>query len=303
VTRVRGGVVAPKSCGGFTTDDGCGLLRSCFGRARWRFGGRERRPVRVGALRWRPVHEPVAILFRDDCCAVVDKPAGVASHRGWSADHDALLQRARDTLGAWVYLIHRLDRGASGVVLFAFDPHTARFFSDEFAAGRADKRYLAITRGHPPAHLLLDYPIPSAPGEPRVPAVTEIWCQETFGRYALVEARPRTGRLHQIRRHLKHLSCPIIGDVRYGKGDHNRLFRTDYGLQRLALHSAALTIAHPDGTTLHVESALAPDMAHAVASCKQRYAGMVRTPAPGLGTAAAADIAIAEGAAGPREDE
>lgn len=226
------------------------------------------------------MHEAVPVLHRDERCAVVAKPAGVVSHRGWANDDDALLQRARDTLGTWVYLIHRLDRGASGAVLFALDAEAARFFSEELAAGRADKRYLAITRGHPPEHLVLDYPIPSAPGEPRVPAVTELWCKETFGRYALVEARPRTGRLHQIRRHLKHLSCPLIGDVRYGKGEHNRLFRTEHGLSRLALHATQLTIAHPDGTTLHVEAPLPDDLTFAIASCKASYAGLPRTPAP-----------------------
>ncbi|MEZ4363888.1 MAG: pseudouridine synthase [Kofleriaceae bacterium] len=226
------------------------------------------------------MHEAVPILYRDAHCAVVDKPAGLASHRGWSGDDDALLQRARDTLGAWVYLIHRLDRGASGVVLLAFDAQVARFFSEEFAAGRVDKRYLALTRGHPPEHLLLDYPIPSGPGEERVPAVTELWRRETFGRYALVEAKPRTGRLHQIRRHLKHLSCPLIGDVRYGKGEHNRIFRTEHGLQRLALHATSLTIAHPEGPALRVEAPLAADLAGAIASCRVSYAGLPRTPAP-----------------------
>ena len=66
-------------------------------------------------------------------------------------------------------------------------------------------------------------PVPRAPGEDRVAARTEVWRRETFGRYALVEARLHTGRLHQIRRHLKHISCPLIGDVRYGKGEHNRI--------------------------------------------------------------------------------
>lgn len=227
------------------------------------------------------VHELVPILYRDERCAVVDKPAGVASHRGWAAEDDALLQRARDTLGAYVYLIHRLDRGASGAVLFALDAEAARFFSDEWMAGRTEKRYLAITRGHPPAHVLIDHPIPSAPGEPRVPAVTEVWCRETFGRYALVEARPKTGRLHQIRRHLKHLSCPLIGDVRYGKGEHNRIFRSEHGLSRLALHSASLTIAHPGGEKLHVEAPLPADFAGALVSARERYAGTSYQPPPG----------------------
>ncbi len=225
--------------------------------------------------------EPVPILYRDARCAVVDKPAGVASHRGWAADDDALLQRARDTLGTYVYLIHRLDRGASGAVLFALDAEAARFFTDEWMAGRADKRYLAITRGHPPEHLVLDHPIPPEPGAPRVPATTELWRRETFGRYALVEARPLTGRLHQIRRHLKHLACPLIGDVRYGKGEHNRIFRAEHGLHRLALHSASLTLPHPDGGELRVEAPLPPDFCGALASARERYAGTVYAPPPG----------------------
>jgi len=60
-----------------------------------------------------------------------------------------------------------------------------------------------------------------------------------------VAALPKTGRLHQIRRHLKHLSCPLIGDVKYGKGEHNRWFRERYALDRLALHAAALRFVHP----------------------------------------------------------
>ena len=66
-------------------------------------------------------------------------------------------------------------------------------------------------------------------------------------RWSLVEASPRTGRLHQIRRHLKHLGHPLVGDVNYGKGDINRLFRERFGLRRLALHAAALSFAHPFG--------------------------------------------------------
>ena len=220
---------------------------------------------------------PQLILHRDARCVAVAKPSGVATHRGWSDDDDALLQRVRDEVGAYVYPVHRLDRGASGIVLFALDQVAARAFSEAWAT--ADKRYLAITRGHPPAHLVIDHPIPNAEplrksrggdGSPaeRVPAVTEIWCKETFGRYALVEARPLTGRLHQIRRHLKHISCPLIGDVRYGKGEHNRIFRDLHGLHRLALHCTSLRVAHPEGGTLAVDCALADDLVRALASAR-----------------------------------
>ena len=210
------------------------------------------------------------ILHRDARCVAVDKPSGVATHRGWADDDDALLQQVRDAVGAYVYPIHRLDRGASGIVLFALDRDAARAFSERWET--ADKRYLAITRGHPPEHLVIDHAIPRAPGEPRVPAVTEVWCRDTFGRYALVEARPRTGRLHQIRRHLKHIACPLIGDVRYGKGEHNRIFRTQHDLHRLALHAAALSVPHPAGGTLRVACPLAADLAAALASCRAAYA-------------------------------
>lgn len=210
------------------------------------------------------------ILHRDARCVAVAKPAGLATHRGWSDDDDALLQRVRDAIGAYVYPIHRLDRGASGIVLFALDRDAARAFS--LAWEQADKRYMAITRGHPPEELVIDHPIPRAPGEDRVDAITELRRLETFGRYALVEARPRTGRLHQIRRHCKHVACPLIGDVRYGKGEHNRIFRTQHDLHRLALHCTSLAVPHPDGGTLSITCELADDLASAIASCRRAYA-------------------------------
>ncbi len=209
------------------------------------------------------------ILHLDDRCVAVDKPSGLSTHRGWDESDDALLQRVRDEVGTYVYPVNRLDRGASGIVLFALDREAAAALQASWPS--ADKRYLAITRGHPDEHVLLDHPIPRAPGEDRVEARTELWRREVFGRYALVEARPHTGRLHQIRRHLKHLSCPLIGDVRYGKGEHNRIFRTQHDLHRLALHCTKLSVPHPDGTTLVVECALADDMTRAIASCRAAY--------------------------------
>jgi tRNA pseudouridine65 synthase len=207
------------------------------------------------------------ILHRDDRLVVVAKPAGVAVHRGWAAKaegDDPLLQQVRDAVGAWVWPVHRLDRGASGAVAFALDAEAARALGEAFAGRgpvKVDKTYLALTRGHPPEQLRVDHPIPRRPGGERVPAVTELRRLETFGRYALVEARPETGRLHQIRRHLKHVSCPIIGDVRYGKGEHNRLFRERHGLHRLALHALRLVVPHPDGGTVDVTAPLADDLA------------------------------------------
>ena len=108
-----------------------------------------------------------------------------------------------------------------------------------------DKHYLALVRGNPPDHVVVDHPLSQDDGKPPQAARTELTTRARYGRYALVEATPKTGRTHQIRRHLKHLSCPIIGDVRYGKGEHNRFFRTEFALHRLALHATSLALADP----------------------------------------------------------
>ncbi|MDP9120657.1 MAG: pseudouridine synthase, partial [Acidobacteriota bacterium] len=109
---------------------------------------------------------------------------------------------------------------------------------------------------------VIDHPIPRRPDGPRVAAVTEFRRLATFERYSLVEALPRTGRLHQIRRHFKHLSHPLIGDVRYGKGEHNRLFRSRFGLHRLALHALELAFEHPvERVPLRLVAPLPEDLA------------------------------------------
>jgi len=213
------------------------------------------------------------ILWRDDRVVAVDKPAGMIVHRGWADDDEPLLQTVRDLVGTLVFPIHRLDRGASGVVLFALDRDAASVLGKAIAAGDGfDKRYVAITRGHPPEHAVIDHAIPKEPGGERLDAVTEIWRRDVFGRYALVECAPRTGRLHQIRRHLKHISCPIIGDVRYGKGEHNRIWREAHGLHRLALHASRLTFPHPaTGAAITVEAPLPDDLVRAIASARATY--------------------------------
>jgi tRNA pseudouridine65 synthase len=206
------------------------------------------------------------VLYRDEDLLIVAKPAGLVVHRGWADDEVAVLDLAREAAGAYVYPVHRLDRGASGALAFALSAEAARALQARWTAGEVVKRYLALVRGNPPEAATIDHPIPRSEDGPRVPAVTEVRTLARAGRYALVEARPQTGRLHQIRRHLKHLSCPLIGDVRYGKGEHNRLFRERHNLHRLALHAWSLTLPHP--RTGERVSAVAPvpaDLAGALA--------------------------------------
>jgi tRNA pseudouridine65 synthase len=189
--------------------------------------------------------DDLQIIYRDAHLVAVNKPAGIPSHHGWSRDVRPALQRVRDQIGQPVYPVHRLDRATSGLLVFALSSEVARDMQSVLAA--SDKRYLALCRGHDEQLTRVDHPLAKEPGAVRREAVTEFRWLGSFERYGLYEARPRTGRTHQIRRHLKHVSQPIVGDVRYGKGDHNRLFRERFGFHRLALHCHRIAFRHPRG--------------------------------------------------------
>ncbi|HXS17630.1 MAG TPA: pseudouridine synthase, partial [Polyangiaceae bacterium] len=99
------------------------------------------------------------LLYRDDDLLAVNKPSGVAVHRGWSDDVTPLLQRAREQFGVRLYPVHRLDRATSGVVLFALRPDVAQTLQEQFASGRVYKRYLAVCRGHGFLEVTVDHPL------------------------------------------------------------------------------------------------------------------------------------------------
>ncbi len=197
------------------------------------------------------------ILFLDDHLAAIGKPSGLLVHRTTLApDRDTCMRRLRDHLGRHVYPVHRLDRATSGVLLFALDPTTAAAASGLFASREVTKRYLAVARGFAPQEAEVDYPLADERGGEPAEAFTSFTRRGTVelpiavgrypsARYSLVEARPRTGRIHQIRRHLAHLRHPIVGDTVHGEGRHNRLFREEFGIHRLLLHAASLRLTHP----------------------------------------------------------
>lgn len=209
------------------------------------------------------------ILYRDEHLVAVHKPPGLLVHRSPIDRHETrfALQEVRDLLGRRVYPVHRLDKPTSGVLLFALDPGAARGVVGAFASGAVAKTYLAVVRGTMPEEGVIDHPLAEepdrlAPGgviaEKKEPqsAVTvfkrlaEVELPVAVGRYptsrySLVALSPRTGRRHQLRRHLKHLFHPIIGDTKYGEGRHNRFFREEFQTARMLLHAAELTIPHP----------------------------------------------------------
>jgi RluA family pseudouridine synthase len=190
--------------------------------------------------------ERLPILYQDESVLVVNKPSGLLVHRDKGRRDPALLQLVRDQIGEWVYPAHRLDRGTSGAVLLARSANIARLLAEEFETGAVEKHYLAVCRGNDPNLTLADGPLPrDLTGEPQ-PALTHFRFLQSAGRYGLYLVMPRTGRRHQIRMHLKQHSHPIIGDVRYGKGDHNRVFRDQYNFHRLALHALSLSFRSPE---------------------------------------------------------
>ena len=207
------------------------------------------------------------ILYQDDVLLAVSKPSGLLVHRGWGRDATVLVDLVRDALGVdVVHPLHRLDRQTSGVVLFALNAEVAARMGDGFEDGTVEKRYLALVRGVAPDEGRIDQPIPRRENGPRVPALTEfrrIAHAPTEPRHvSLVEAIPRTGRLHQVRRHLKHINHHVIGDANYGKGAVNRALAERYGLRRMALHAASLTFRHPvSGHDQTVSASLPSDLA------------------------------------------
>lgn len=200
-----------------------------------------------------PTFDASAILHEDEELLVINKPSGTVVHRGWADDCPIVADWVRAYLSVKkVHPVHRLDRGTSGPVVFAKSPTAARRMNDAFGAGEVTKTYVALVRGVPAAREgLIDHAIARQRGGPRVEARTRwelIGSRPTEPRHlSLVRAFPETGRLHQIRRHLKHMNHPVIGDANYGKGALNRDVRRKYGLQRLALHAERLVFPTREG--------------------------------------------------------
>ena len=216
------------------------------------------------------------ILYRDDYLVSVDKPPGLLVHRtGLDAGETRFaLQLLRDQIGRPVWPVHRLDKGTSGVLLFALDADTARALGLAFERGEAmRKTYHAVVRGWPAEAGVIDHPLKRMPDDMRTgreeiqDALTHYRTLERYElplaqgqfastRCALVELQPVTGRRHQLRRHLKHIAHPIIGDATHGKGPLNRALADLLGLQRLWLHAGRLELKHPvTGERLVIEAA------------------------------------------------
>jgi len=201
------------------------------------------------------------VVYLDEHLVAVNKPAGLLVHRSPIDAHETrfALQLLRRQLGRRVYAVHRLDKATSGLLLFAFSPEVTAACAASFEAGEVDKRYLAVVRGWIAEEGVVDHalrreddppeaePRPARTGFRRLATVELPFRVDRYphSRYSLVELRPFTGRRHQLRRHMAHLSHPVIGDTTHGQGRHNRLFRAQFDCHRLLLASVQMSLPHP----------------------------------------------------------
>ena len=234
--------------------------------------------IRVPPLRLSEPDEPAplargllerledSIVHEDKALIVINKPAGIAVHGGSGLSGGVievfrqLRPEARD-----IELVHRLDRDTSGLLMIAKKRSMLRFLHEALRGDGVDKRYHALVRGHWPAAKkkisasLLKNTLRS--GERMVEvndegkeALTEFRVLRRYGEFAtLVEARPVTGRTHQIRVHARHAGHAIAGDPKYGDEDFSQEIR-ELGGKRLFLHSASLVIPLPEGGELRLEA-------------------------------------------------
>ena len=199
---------------------------------------------------------------------VINKPSGLLVHKSPIDKKEKLfaLQLVRDIVGQWVYPVHRLDKPTSGVLIFALSSEIASMLSKEFISGAVQKEYLAVVRGYIQEMDTINYPLRVLLDkksdrdrrniEEIQDAVTKYERLATLelpypvsrypvARYSLVKLQPKTGRKHQLRRHLKHIFHPIVGDTKYGRGEHNKLFREKFDCHRLLLHASKIEFTHP----------------------------------------------------------
>ena len=212
--------------------------------------------------------EELEILYQDKELVVVNKPSGLLVHRSMIDRHETrfAIQIVRDQIGQYVFPLHRLDKPTSGVLIFALSSEVARMAGEQFQKGDIGKTYRAVVRGYAPESGVIDHALKeeldkmtdrkARQDKPPQEAVTDFCRLATVelpvqidrypnSRYSLVEVKPRTGRKHQIRRHMKHIAHPIVGDAKHGKGNHNRYFAEHFHAGRLLLHCTQMTMKHP----------------------------------------------------------
>jgi tRNA pseudouridine65 synthase len=197
------------------------------------------------------------ILFEDAYFVAIQKPSGILVHRtGISEDKIFVLQELRNQLGRHVFPVHRLDRGTSGVLLFAFDSKSAAALQSALESPISVKTYLAIVRGWLPDEGSIDVSLEKDGTGELQEALTSYRClaratlqvpvdRYATARYSLVAIRLHTGRMHQIRRHFAHERHPVLSDFKRGDRHHNHMWEREFGMTTMQLLAWRLHFEHP----------------------------------------------------------
>lgn len=205
----------------------------------------------------------VDILFSDSHIVIANKPAGLLTHPTHLCpqETDSLLVRLRRQLGQRVFPVHRLDRATSGIIVMARTAAAAAILSQAMREQLIKKTYIAIVRGNLSGKGTITKELIDPERHAPVTACTDwyslsccelAWPVRPYAttRLSMLALRPTTGRMHQLRKHLRSLSHPIIGDRVYGDGAHNKSFMQNTGVRRLLLHAYSLQLTHPQSQAL-----------------------------------------------------
>lgn len=197
------------------------------------------------------------IIFRDEHYIAINKPHGLLVHRSKIANdvETFALQLLRNQIQQRVYPIHRIDRKTSGILLFALHSQAHSLIGQQFEENTIKKKYITLLRGYTEDHGKIEYPLVNEAGKLqnaltyyKTLARTEIDLPNgryNTSRYSLVEARPHTGRTHQIRKHFAHILHPILGDRPHGCNKQNRLWKDTFKMTTMLLHADELAFTHP----------------------------------------------------------
>ncbi len=198
-------------------------------------------------------------IFEDDYIIAVNKPNDLLvhpSHYARNIKGPTLVDILQNELSIKLYPIHRLDRKTSGVILFGKSSEAARLFQDKIQDNTLEKVYYAIVRGHSLEKGIIDTPCKNDDTGVYKDALTHYETLNNItlpipvhpyptSRYSLLKLIPKTGRMHQLRKHMNKISHPIVGDYKYGDRFHNRMFTNEFDHPYLCLHAYSLTFVHP----------------------------------------------------------
>lgn len=194
------------------------------------------------------------ILYQDEHLIAIDKPAGMLVHPGRDPEPDEqiAMKALRNYLGQYVYIVHRLDRPTSGVLLFTLSKEVQSKVSIQFQKWQVHKKYYAVAVGKTSEEFEVDIPLKRDEESQPAPSLTKFKRINYLPKgvladtdFSVLDVEPHTGRYHQIRRHLGWNDFPIVGDYLYGDIEKNTSLSKQTSVKRMMLMSYSLEVFHP----------------------------------------------------------